>query len=132
MLFTSGVTKVVGVSKTPLSATKVATNHHPWHMIIAVWKKPLQLNLQRLLVSGGADGRFRQYRANPVFMRVSSRFTLQGDAKSMAHSSGQVSHYCSAEFESRFDICTRDRAALKMGVNERFIGFYRGLGTSLR
>ena len=61
--------------------------------------------------TGGADGRFRLYRANLMFMRVSSRFTLQGHSKSMAHSNGQVSHYCSAGFESRFDIRTSDHAA---------------------
>lgn len=96
-------------------------------------KKPLQINdLQRRSDTGGVDGRFRNNRANPVFMRVSSRFTLQGHFKRMAHSNGQVSHYCSARFESRFDIRTSDHVALKMGVNGRFIGFNRGLGAYLR
>ena len=40
----------------------------------------------------------------------------------MAHSNGQVSHYCSAGFESRFGIRTRDHVAPEMGVNGRFIG----------
>jgi hypothetical protein len=72
--------------------------------------------------SVGADGRPRHFRAKPVFMRLCGRFALQGSSQRMAHSNGQVSHYCSAGFESRFGIRTRDHVAPGMGVNGCSIG----------